>query len=101
MAATEDGRSLSEKQPREPHAYVKLWKHGAAQRYAEALSRSGGPFLRNFGGKLSGEWMIAKAAQIAEEAPADWAATARFIEAGDWIVWQLIGSETRSLGFAA
>lgn len=101
MPATTDGTALSELYPGEPHAYVKLWKHRAAQPYADAINRRGGAFLRNFGGKLSGEWLLPKAAEIAEEAPHIWAAAGRFIESGDWLVWQLTGSEVRSLGFAA
>jgi L-ribulokinase len=50
---------------------------------------------------VSGEWLLAKAAQIAAEAPGTWANTGRFIESGDWLVWQLTGIEARSLGFAA
>jgi L-ribulokinase len=73
----------------------------AAQPYAETINRRGGALLRNFGGKVSGEWMLAKAAEIAHEAPAVWARTGRFIESGDWMVWPLTGRETRSLGFAA
>ena len=48
--------------PNDPHAYVKLWKHAAAQSYAEAINGRGGAFLANFGGKVSGEWLLAKAA---------------------------------------
>ena len=55
--------------PTSPHAYVKLWKHGAAQPYADAINAPGGAFLANFGGKVSGEWLLAKAAQLAAEAP--------------------------------
>jgi L-ribulokinase len=101
LPATESGTPLSDLDPGEPHAYVKLWKHGSAQPYVEKINRDGGAFLKNFGGKLSGEWLIAKAAQIAAEAPGVWAKTSRFIEAGDWLVWQLTGVECRSLGFAA
>jgi L-ribulokinase len=101
LPAMADGRAMSEIAPDEPHAYVKLWKHGAAQPYAEAINRAGGAFLGNFGGKLSGEWMLPKAAQIAAEAPAVWRRTERFIEAGDWLVARLAGHEARSLDFAA
>ncbi|MFM0285827.1 ribulokinase [Paraburkholderia megapolitana] len=101
MPARQDGTALSELYPGEPHAYVKLWKHHAAQPYADEINRRGGSFLRNFGGKLSGEWLLPKAAQIADEAPHIWDATDRFIESGDWLVWQLTGTEARSLGFAA
>jgi L-ribulokinase len=69
MPAFADGRALSEAAPDDPHAYVKLWKHGAAQSYAETISGRSGSYLANFGGKVSGEWLLAKAAQIATEAP--------------------------------
>lgn len=101
MPTTHDGIALSALYPEDPHAYVKLWKHGAAQPQADRINQVGGVFLDRFGGKLSGEWLLAKAAQIAEESPDSWDRTERFIEAGDWLVWQLTGYEVRSLGFAA
>jgi L-ribulokinase len=101
MPAFADGRALSEAAPDDPHAYVKLWKHAAAQPYAEAINGRGGSYLANFGGKVSGEWLLAKAAQIATEAPDVWRACDKFIEAGDWLVWRLTGREVRSLDFAA
>ncbi len=100
MPARADGTALSALYPDEPHAYVKLWKH-SAQAHADAINALGGDYLGNFGGKLSGEWMLAKAAQMRAEAPALWAETGRFIEAGDWLVWQLTGNEARSLDFAS
>ena len=100
LPATADGRPLSALRPSDPHARVKLWKH-SAQRQADAINARGGAFLDPVGGRLSGEWLLAKAAQIAEEAPETWAATERFVEAGDWLVWQLTGRERRSLGLAA
>ena len=101
LPVTRAGKPLSAVHHSEPHAYVKLWKHGAAQPQADAINAKGGAFLDNFGGKLSGEWLLAKAAQIAEEVPHIWSETGRFIESGDWMVWQLTGNEVRSLGFAA
>jgi L-ribulokinase len=101
MPTTEDGVALSQILPSDPHAYVKLWKHSAAQSYADSINAKGGAFLDNFGGKLAGEWLFAKAAQIAAEAPSTWEKAGRFIESGDWLVWQLTGTEARSLSFAA
>ena len=101
LPALADGRSLSEIMPDEPHAYVKLWKHPGAQSYAEAINQRGGSFLANFGGRISGEWLLAKAAQIATEAPDVWRRCEKFIESGDWLVWRLTGCEVRSLDFAA
>jgi L-ribulokinase len=101
LPARTDGEPLSVSHSEKPHAYVKLWKHQSAQPWAARINAVGGDFLSNFGGKLSAEWLLAKAAQLFEEAPELWDETDRFIEAGDWLVWQLTGQETRSLGLAA
>ena len=101
LPCTTDGTPLNRQYPHEPHAYVKLWKHGASQPQADRLSARGGDWLANFGGRISGEWLLAKAAQISEESPFIWERTGKFIESGDWLVWQLTGVEARSLGFAA
>ena len=83
-----------------PHAYVKLWKHHAAQDHANRLNEiaaaRGEPWLNNYGGKISSEWTIPKLWQIAEEDPELYREMDRFIEAADWIIWQLCGKETRN-----
>lgn len=85
---------------REPHAYVKLWKHHAAQdkanRLNEIAAARGEAWLQNYGGKISSEWAIPKIWQVLDEAPEIYAAADRFIEAADWIIWQLCGQETRN-----
>ncbi|UQZ86298.1 Ribulokinase [Paenibacillus konkukensis] len=84
----------------EPHAYVKLWKHHAAQEQAnrinETARRRGEPFLSRYGGKSSSEWMLAKAWQVLSEAPHVYDAADRFMEAADWVVGQLAGRPVRS-----
>lgn len=83
-----------------PHAWVKLWKHHAAQPEANQITqvaREIAPgLLERYGGKISSEWFFPKAWQILKEAPEVYAAAERLIEAADWIVWQLTGVETRS-----
>ncbi len=83
-----------------PHAYVKLWKHHAAQpqadRITELAHERGEPWIGRYGGLISSEWTFAKGLQILEEDPDVYAAAERFIEAADWIVWQLCGVETRN-----
>lgn len=83
-----------------PHAYVKLWKHHAAQKQANELNRiaqeRGEEFLARYGGKISSEWMVPKVWQLLEEAPEIYEKMDRFIEAADWVVWQLCGKETRN-----
>ena len=85
---------------REPHAWVKLWKHHAAQPEADRINavaaERGEPWLPRYGGKISSEWFFAKALQILDEAPEVYARAARLIEACDWVVWQLTGVESRS-----
>jgi len=97
-----DGTPLSELGAfaRRPHAYAKLWKHHAAQRHADRINalaeERGEPWLPRYGGKISAEWEFAKGLQLLEEDPEVYAATERFVEAADWIVWQLTGVETRN-----
>ena len=83
-----------------PHAWVKLWKHHAAQPEAnkinEIAEKLGCNFLQRYGGKTNSEWFFAKALQILNEAPEVYNAADRFIEAGDWLNLQLTGVETRN-----
>lgn len=84
----------------EPHAYVKLWKHHAAQDQANRLNAVAEQrhenWLKNYGGKISSEWAIPKIWQVLEEAPELYDAADKFIEAADWVVWQLCGKENRN-----
>lgn len=83
-----------------PHAWVKLWKHHAAQPEADKINETarqmGQAWLDRYGGKISSEWFFSKVLQILDEAPEVYAAADRFIEAADWVVWQLSGAETRN-----
>ena len=68
-----------------PHAWVKLWKHHAAQPHADRVTATaaarGETWLPRYGGKISSEWFLAKALQILEEAPEIYRAADRLIEA--------------------
>lgn len=83
-----------------PHAWVKLWKHHAAQRQADritALARERNePWLPLYGGLISSEWVHSKTLQMVDEAPEVYRAAERLIEAGDWIVWQMTGTLSRN-----
>jgi L-ribulokinase len=83
-----------------PHAYVKLWKHHAAQSHADRINDLAAerkePWLARYGGKISSEWQFAKGLQLLEEDPEVYARAERWIEAADWITWQLCGEETRN-----
>jgi L-ribulokinase len=84
-----------------PHAYPKLWKHHAAQPHADRINALAHerkePWIARYGGKISSEWEFAKGLQLLEEDPEVYARTERWIEAADWIIWQLGGAETRNI----
>ena len=87
-----------------PHAWVKLWKHHSAQPQADKINASGTAreeaFVKTYGGKYSSEWFFSKVLETLEAAPDLYHGAAKFIEAGDWMVWQLCGEEKRSLSMA-
>lgn len=98
-----DGLPLcfNEKYKDRPHAYVKLWKHHAAQSDADFFNQvtyeHNESFIQRYGGRISSEWVVPKAMQILREDEAIYHAMDRFIEAGDWVVMMLVGEERRSL----
>ena len=97
-----DGTPLStvEKYRDRPHAWVKLWKHHAAQPQADRINEvarsRGETWLARYGGQISSEWELAKGLHMLEEDPEIYAAMDKFVEAADWIVWQLCGEYVRN-----
>ena len=84
----------------ERHAWPKLWKHHGAEREADrvtsvAASRKE-PWLSRYGGRISSEWLLPKALEIAEHAPRVYSAADRIVEGADWVVWSLTGSLARN-----
>lgn len=94
LCLTEEFKSI-------PHAWPKLWKHHAAQEEANRLNaialERGEKFVDRYGGKQSSEWAVAKVMQIVNEAPEIYDEMDRFIEAADWVTWQLTGAEKRQI----
>ena len=83
-----------------PHAYAKLWRHHAAQGQADRINalaaERGESWLARYGGLISSEWEFAKGLQILEEDAGVYAAIDHWVEAADWIVWELTGEYTRN-----
>jgi len=83
-----------------PHAYVKLWKHHAAQPQADRINElaaaRGESWLPRYGGLISSEWEFAKGLQLLEEDPEIYERMEHWVEAADWIIWQLTGSYVRN-----
>lgn len=102
LPVTADGTPLCflDEYKSNPHAYVKLWKHHAAQEQASRLNKlaeeRGEEFLARYGGKISSEWLVPKVWQLLDEAPEIYEKMDKFIEAADWVIWQLCGEEKRN-----
>ena len=102
VATLADGTALCEVPgfASNPHAFVKLWRHHAAQPQADRINdlarERGEAWLARYGGLISSEWEFAKGLQILEEAPHLYSVMDHFVEAADWIVWQLTGTYVRN-----
>lgn len=102
VPTTADGTPLNElvEYADRPHAYTKLWKHHAAQGQADRINElahsRGEDWIGRYGGFISSEWEFAKGLQILEEDPELYAAIDHWVEAADWIVWQLTGQYVRN-----
>ncbi|MGA2011350.1 MAG: ribulokinase [Solirubrobacteraceae bacterium] len=101
LPTTAEGEPLCrlERWRERPHAWPKLWKHHAAQPVADRLNavaiERDEDFLSRYGGRISSEWYFPKLISIWLEDREVYDAAARFIEATDWIIWQLTGHELR------
>lgn len=84
----------------DPHAWVKLWKHHAAQPEADKINQiakqRGEQWLARYGGKISSEWMLAKVWQIVDEAPHIYEQADQMVEATDWVISRLTGKLLRN-----
>lgn len=93
LCMTEDFRS-------NPHAYVKMWKHHGGQAQASRMTELAvarqEAWLERYGGKVNAEWYFPKLLETLECAPEVYQAAAHYVEAADWLVWQLCGKLTRS-----
>lgn len=102
IPTTADGTPLAElaRFADRPHAYVKLWKHHSAQPHADRITalahERNEPWIARYGGLISSEWEFAKGLQLLEEDREVYDATAHWVEAADWIVWQLSGQYVRN-----
>lgn len=91
---------LKKEYEKNPHSWVKLWKHHAAQAQANRLNakaeKMGEDFLKRYGGKISSEWMLPKIMQILDEAPEIYNDAYAFMEAADWVIMTMTGNWVRN-----
>ena len=80
-----------------PQALEAPRRPGPRRPHQQLAAERGEPWLARYGGRISSEWQFAKALQLLEEDPEVYHRAERWIEAADWIVWQLCGRETRNV----
>jgi len=76
-----------------PLAWPKLWKHHGAKsetdRINQVARQRNEPWLGRYGGLIGLEWFFPKVLETLNGAPRVYDAAEVWIEAGDWLVWQL------------
>ncbi|MFT3970819.1 MAG: ribulokinase [Micropruina sp.] len=104
MPTDENGWPLCQRQEYagRPHAYVKLWKHHGGQAEAdqiiEVARKRGESWLPRYGDTLSSEFMLPKLLETFHKDREIYDKMTYFVDAVDWIVWQLTGNYVRSAG---
>lgn len=100
LCLAEIGGSLSPL-ARHPHAWPKLWKHHGAVAQTERLNElarsRNEPWLGRYGGAVGLEWFFPKLLEVVERSPAITDAGEVWLEAGDWLVWRLVGGDAAGL----
>jgi L-ribulokinase len=106
LPVTSDGVPLCtlEEWRERKHAWPKLWKHHAAQPIADRLNEvaveRGEDFLARYGGRISSEWYFPKLISVWLEDREIYDACDAFVEATDWVIWWLTGSQCRQTATA-
>lgn len=83
-----------------PESYVKLWKHHAAQNQANIINDVAMErqelWLERYGNKVNCEWEMPKLMEVLKKSPQIYHRMRYYVEAADWIVWQMTGKYTRN-----
>jgi L-ribulokinase len=84
----------------DPQAWAKLWKHHGAVREAlriqQVAEERGEKFMDYFAHAISSEWLMPKVLETRHRSPRVYERTWTFVEACDWIPWQLTGRLARN-----
>lgn len=77
-----------------PLAWPKLWKHHGAKAETDRINavarERNEPWLARYGGTIGLEWFFPKVLETLNHAPQVYEATDVWLEAGDWLVWQIV-----------
>ncbi len=107
MPMTEDGIPMCQlpDYKERPHAWPKLWKnhtaHHEAEKMTEYVAKNKLPHLDDYGYRMSAEWFFPKIWEVLKKDEDVYKTAYTFIEAGDYIVYKLVGEIKRSGVLAA
>jgi L-ribulokinase len=77
-----------------PLAWPRLWKHhgakAATDRINQVARERNEPWLQRYGGVIGLEWFFPKVLEALLDEPRAYHAAELWMEAGDWLVWQLV-----------
>jgi L-ribulokinase len=77
-----------------PFAWPKLWKHHGATAQAQRITRIAQErreaWLSRYGGTIGVEWFFPKILETLDKDPRIYESAQIWLEAGDWLVWQLV-----------
>jgi L-ribulokinase len=77
-----------------PLAWPRLWKHHGAKAETDRINRvareRNEDWLSRYGGVIGLEWFFPKVLETLAHEPDAYAAAEVWLEAGDWLVWQLV-----------
>ena len=103
LPALKDGTPLcvESRWATEKFAWPKLWKHHGAKSQTDRINTLARErkesWLKRYGGIIGLEWFFPKILETLENAPAVYDATEVWLEAGDWLVWRLVGGDASQL----
>ena len=103
LPTQQDGTPLCLTEPLsgEMLAWPKLWKHHGAKTQTERINKlarsRNEKWLDRYGGIIGLEWFFPKMLETLEKAPHVYEAAEVWLEAGDWLVWQLVGGAAENL----
>ncbi|HEX2971036.1 MAG TPA: ribulokinase [Tepidisphaeraceae bacterium] len=84
---------LTEQFRKTPLAWPKLWKHHGAKAETDRINQIARErkeaWLARYGGIIGLEWFFPKVLETLQQEPKAYEAAEVWIEAGDWLVWQL------------
>ena len=97
VAVGADGAGVSVAEDGDPQRDIVMWMDHRALAEAEAINATGDPALAYVGGEVSVEMQLPKILWLARRFPDRHAATRRYFDLADYLVWRATGADVASV----